>query len=33
MCDKEISTDDEPVFKIQYMNCNQYNTKWYWEQS
>ena len=33
MCDEEISTTDDIVFKSQYTNCIQYKTKWYWEKS
>ena len=28
--DGQINTAGELVFKFQYMNCMQYNTKWYW---
>ena len=30
MCDGQISTGGELVFKVQYLNCMKYKTKWYW---
>ena len=33
MHDVQISTAGELVVKYQYMNCMEYNTNWYWEQS
>ena len=32
-CDGKICTACELVFKSQYMNFMQDNTRWYWEQS
>ena len=33
LCDEKIISDGKIVVKVQYMNCMQDNTKWYWEQS
>ena len=32
ICDGQISTDSELVFKEQYLSCMQENTKLYWEK-